>query len=445
MRYPETVNLLHSISLGLVCLLFATVPASAQTGRKSKELPPSAFKLSEVKVTGTERFKPEDVIRASGLQVGQTVHDEDFKGAIRVLGDSGAFSAIGYTFEFSTEGTKLDLKVKDADHFAPVRFENLVWFAHQELFDKLHALVPLFDGQLPITGKLIDDVSEAVQGMIDEKKLPVRVDYTRLPSDGPTEAFEFTATGPRILIDSVKFSGAGDTELPRLEAAAKDLQGEQYLQSALHSEEQKLFLPIYESEGYLKASFGDNETRVVQGDSDDVQVEVTIPVLPGPQYMLDVIELSGYKVIPVDTLKKEIPQQSGAPANDIQIRKDIENIKKLYGQKGYMEAKVDLDEPLDETKHNVRYVLRVSEGAIYKMGEVEILGVDSRTRDKLQNLWSLKTGDPYDSSYPARFITQALKQVLTTGEWNTDVHETPDQKDKDVDVTVRFDLKQPLQ
>lgn len=439
------MNFLKTVSLGVICLQFSILPVAAQALHKNKELPPSAYKLSQVNVTGTERYKPDDVIRASGLQIGQTVHDEDFKGAIRVLGDSGAFSAIGYTFEFSTEGTKWELKVKDADHFVPVRFENLVWFSHQELFEKLHGLVPLFDGQVPITGKLIDDVSEAVQGMIDERKLPVRVDYTRLPSDGPTEAFEFTATGPRILIDSVKFSGAGDTELPRLEAAAKDLQGEQYLQSAVHSEEQKLFLPVYESEGYLKASCGDNETKVVQGDTDDVQVEVTVPVIPGPQYILDSIELSGYKVIPVDTLRKEIPQQPGTPANDIQIRKDIENIKKLYEQKGYMEAKVDLDEPFDETKHTVRYVLRVSEGDIYKMGEVEILGVDSRTRDKLQNLWSLKTGDPYDSGYPARFITQALKQVLTTGEWNTDVHETPDQKDKDVDVTVRFDLKQPLQ
>jgi len=79
---------------------------------------------------------------------------------------------------------------------------------------------------------------------------------------------------------------------------------------------------------------------------------------------------------------------------------------------------------------------------MWMYGLIRFLGVDSRTSGRLQNLWTLRTGDTYDSSYARRFVAQALKQVLTTGEWNTDLQETPNRKDKTVDVTLRFDLKQ---
>jgi hypothetical protein len=35
-------------------------------------------------------------------------------------------------------------------------------------------------------------------------------------------------------------------------------------------------------------------------------------------------------------------------------------------------------------------------------------------------------------------VAQALEDVLATGEWNTDIQETRNQKDKTVDVTLRF-------
>jgi outer membrane protein insertion porin family len=412
-----------------------------QAAPKTKPLPPSAFKLIEVKVTGSH-YSSEDVTRAAGLQIGQTVRDDDFKGAMRLLGDCGAFTDIGYTFEYSAEGTSLELKLRDTDHLVPVRFENLVWFSNQELRDKVHAQVPLFNGTLPITGRLVDDVSEALQGMIDEKKIPARVDYTRVsPGDGPTEAFDFSVTGPRISIDKVEFSGADPAELPRLEAAARKLQGQDFVLSDLRSQDQKLFLPVYQAEGYLKAALDDPQPKVTQSDRDDVSVDITIPVTPGPQYKLRSIQLLGYQAFPADTLRQAINLKVGEPANSVEIAQDIDSLKKLYGTRGYMDAEIALDSQIDDADHSVRYVLHFKEGDVYKMGDLEILGVDSRTKDKLQNIWTLRQGDTYDSGYAARFVTLALKQVLTRGEWNTDIHETPDSREKNVDVSVRFDLK----
>jgi outer membrane protein assembly factor BamA len=77
------------------------------------------------------------------------------------------------------------------------------------------------------------------------------------------------------------------------------------------------------------------------------------------------------------------------------------------------------------------------------MGDLEIQGLDERNAARLEDDWQLRSGDPYDSSYPKRFVDEALKKLSLIGEWNASVHETPDDKSETVDVTVRFDPKPP--
>jgi hypothetical protein len=66
------------VSFCLVLVLLLSIALPAQMHQHSpKDHPPSAYKLVSIKVTGTKRYKPEDVIRATGLQLGKVVHKED--------------------------------------------------------------------------------------------------------------------------------------------------------------------------------------------------------------------------------------------------------------------------------------------------------------------------------------------------------------------------------
>lgn len=437
MKYPPAVR------ISFACLLLVTTSAEGQTHAANKELSPKAFQLIAVKVLGTERYKPEDVIRAAGLELGRTVHEDNFQDAARVLGDTGAFTSVAYRFEYAPEGTTLELQVQDAPSFVPARFDNLVWFSDQELNEKLHARVPLFNGKLPVTGKLPDDLSEALQGLVDEKKIPGRIDFTRVAQgEGPTEAFVFSVTGPHITVRNIEFRSATAAELPQLEAASRRLQGTEYSRSAFLTQADKSFLPTYQEQGYLKSRFGEPEAKVVQNDPNDTLVDITVPVVAGKQYKLTSIEFSGDKAFPKETLRNLVHLQVGQPANVKQLRQDLEAIKQLYGTHGYVDVRIDPAPQINELESSVGYVVNLKEGEVFKMGDLEILGVDSQTGGRLQNLWTLRSGDIYDSSYAPRFVAQALKQVLTTGEWNTDLQETPNRKDKTVDVTLRFDPKQ---
>ena len=424
----------------MVCIFLLVGISPAQTRKPAtKELPPSAYKLLAVKVTGTKRYQPDDVIRAARLQLGETVHEDDVKDAVRLLGDSGAFRDVTYSFEFDPDGTRLDLQVQDAEPFVPVRFENLVWFSDVELLEKLRAQVPLFRGQLPVTGEMASDVSEALQALLIEKHVAGEVDYLRVAqSDGPVDAFAFSVSGPHITIRNVNFSGADATLLPLLEAAARKLQGIEYLRSSLRVQVEKSFLPIYREHGYLKAVFGDAAAKVTGDDAKEIPVDVIFPVDSGRQYKLSVIQLTGNRALTADALRPLIRLQVGQPANALQLEKDLETIKQLYATHGYMAATITAEPETDDAQSTVTYVLHIVEGDVYKMGDLEIQGLDSRTTARLQNEWTLRAGDTYDSSYSQRFVQQAYKEI---GDWNVSVHESPNPEDKTVDVTVRFDPK----
>jgi outer membrane protein assembly factor BamA len=428
--------------LVLPCLCFFS--AVAQTARKpaSKELPPSAFKLIAVKATGTKRYKPEEIAGAAGLQIGQTVREDDFKGAARLLGQTGAFGDISYSFEYSPEGTKVEFQLQDAERFVPVHFDNVVWFSDQELMDKLHAQVPLFQGQLPVGGNLADQVSNALQGLLIARNLQGRVDYLRVAhEDGPVEAFVFTVSGPEIQIRNITFGGAGASELPLLEAAAKKLQGADFSRSIFRTQEDKDFLPLYRERGYLKATFGDAQAKVIENSADETTVDVTFPVEPGRQYKMTQLILEGHRFLAAESLRPLIHAQPNQPVDAVQLETDVETMKKLYGTHGYMAAVIAAEPEMDDANATVKYVLRIKEGDVYSMGDLEIRGLDSRTTARLQNDWKLRGGDTYDSSYPKRFLDQADKDISLGADWNGSVRESLNADEKTVDVTLHFDPK----
>src|SRR3979490_748057 len=75
------------------------------------QMPPAARTLIAVKAKGTEGLRRDGVVAASGLRMGSTVGEDDFKRAARRLGDTGVFSDIGYSYSYSSAGTKLELQV----------------------------------------------------------------------------------------------------------------------------------------------------------------------------------------------------------------------------------------------------------------------------------------------------------------------------------------------
>ena len=413
---------------------------SAQTRKPPRPATPSASKLISIRATGSTRYTPAQIAAATGLHLGQVVTDDDFKEVSRHLGETGAFSNVAYTFQFDPDGIKLEVQVTDSESFVPVRFENFVWLSDQELRARLSAREPLFQGQLPVSGNLADQVSEDLQALAIEHNLHGRVDYLRAgPQDGPMEAFEYSISGQPIVIRSIDFSGAGPAELPALEVAARRLSRQEYSHSRLILQAEKSFLPVFLEHGYLKAKVGEPQPKVVEETPEETSVNVTFAITPGRQYKASEVQLSGYtSIFPVEKLRELIHLQPGQIANAIQTDRDVEALKKLYGTRGYMGVQIH---PLPETNDadsTVKYVFEFKEGSVYKMGDLEVRGLDSKATERIGADWKLLPGQTYDSDYPGQFLA-SIAGAFPAEQWKITLHETPDDQDKVVDVSLRFD------
>jgi outer membrane protein insertion porin family len=180
---------------------------------------------------------------------------------------------------------------------------------------------------------------------------------------------------------------------------------------------------------------------VVEGSPRETAVDVTFPVDPGRQYKLTAIEIAGYKSFSAETLRQLMHTEMNQPANRVQLDIDIEAMKKLYGTRGYMAASIQADPELDDTNSTVRYVLRVQEGEVYSMGDLDIRGLDARLTARLEDDWRLRGGYPYDSSYPKQFLDREDKEISVLSDWDASVRESLNPKEHTVDVTLRFNQK----
>ncbi len=449
----------NTCCLPVILLLCALIPAptfaqgasrSTSSQRSSAGGKPSsvtAYKLTAIKVTGTQRYTDKEILPASGLEIGQNVGEGDFQEAVRRLGNTGLFADVAYSYSYSGAGTKLEFQLTDTDgrKLIPAIFENFVWFTDEELLQELQKRVPLFKQVLPVAGTLPDRVSDALQAVLSEKQLPGHVDYLRQGKQegGDLTGIAYRVTDVDIRIRSCQFPGASSEQAEALAIAAHNVVGAPYDRSSLAMVAQLDFLPVYLKRGYLKAAFAPSQAKVVPKSSQeeslaDVEVEAIFPVTPGKVYSTSDVTWQGNAAVKTDDLRDLIHMPIGQPADAVRLTSDLDNVRKIYRSRGYMAAQITPEPRLDDDKAAVSYLLKVTDGDQYKMGELEIVGLDTQATNHLHQAWALREGDPYNADYPKKYLDSINRSLPGGVAWNISVHEAVNAKEKTVDVTLRF-------
>jgi outer membrane protein assembly factor BamA len=447
------MKLFSRLLIALLAAVIANGGPSAIAQKPLEQASPSARKLISIKVTGSKRYSEDAIVAATGLPIGSAIVENDFKKAALRLGAMGVFSDVGYTFSYSSAGTKLEFHVTDAEKFAQVRFEDFVWFSDLDLLSRIKDRAPLFNGTVPVSGKLADQISDVLQAMLVENGIPGHVDYVRAAaSEGQPETIIYSVSDVVIQVRNFEFNGAGDAELPALEEAAKSMPGRDYSRTRLQALVQHQLLPVYHARGYLKAAFGDPQPKIVKMPSSDSSedglrhqtiVDVVFDVNPGLQYKLKNLEWSGNQEFSSEVLQKMVRAEPGEPANTVRLSDNLKDVQKLYGSKGYVTATLKADATYDDASSVVVLRIDVKEGAVYHMGDLEFRGLDNSLTTKLRNAWKIRPGDVYDSTYLSEYLPAAHKLLPATLDWDVSSHVTANVREKTVDVDLIYSVKAP--
>jgi outer membrane protein assembly factor BamA len=395
------------------------------------------FNLARIVVTGSHRYQEEDVVRATGLTVNTQVTADDLQNAANRLGNSGAFASVQFLFKpvVGTKGVEADFQVKDAEKYLPAVFENFVWFSDQDLQAAVHQAVPLFNGGIPGSGSMSDDVSAALGKFLASKGLPSEISCTMSAIfGGPPTSYKFKVTDANLKVRDITLVGATHMDTEQLAKAVAPLKGTDYLRSDVAIVLEKNLSPIYQQRGYLKFAITEIKPKL----DEKTQVTVEAALSEGEQYRLAGLSWSGNTLISSDELTKHITLKTGNPVDGLQLDRDLSQMRKLYGKFG-REAVIIKPVPAF-TSDTVSYAFQVTEGELYRMGKLEIQGVEPEQAHKLEQIWKLAEGEPYDATYVHQFIANTVVKV-PGHKWAWKMFEQIDDPQKTVNVRLQIKIE----
>ena len=163
----------------------------------------------------------------------------------------------------------------------------------------------------------------------------------------------------------------------------------------------KALRTLYRGDGYYDATV----IPVIQSTGEDKST-LTFYIKEGPLARIKRVDFVGNHSIPADDLRGGIATQkysfftswlsgTGTYKKD-EIPNDIERIKDIYANKGYLNAKVGMpDVVLSDDKEWFHVTFPISEGEVYQVGELEFTGNEEFTDEELKATLEAKSGEVF--------------------------------------------------
>jgi outer membrane protein insertion porin family len=391
--------------------------------------------LVKIVVTGSQRYQPQDLVRATGLKENFLVTREELDASTKRLIDSGVFAAVEYTFRpaANVRGVEAVFQVKDAEKFLPAEFENFVWWSDSELENSLHQAVPLFAGKaVPLAGTLPDEIATALSKLLESKNVNTKVVWQQWAAVGQLpSAYRFKVASGVPKIKDVQLQGASHVPPDVLTRFVDSLKGRDYLRSELNKNLERILVPAYLEHGYALFKVTDVQPLV----ADDKTLSINISVSEGNRYKLGGYSWSGNTAATAEQLSRFVTLKPNEPVNVVALEKNVEAARKFLGKFGRVAATI---KPVPAfSGDNVTYDFQVTEGDLYRMGDLEIEGLDSAATQKMRDLWKLAPGSTYDSTYVAYFVSHLILRRAGSV-FTCEYLEQPDDAQKVVNIRLQF-------
>jgi outer membrane protein insertion porin family len=362
---------------------------------KSQEQP----LIKSIEIKGLRRID-ENAVKAKitqrpGEPISQEKTNEDIKNIFKM----GYFEDVRAEIELFEGGIKLIYVVKEKPTIVKIDFQGNREFSDAKLKEKI-AITP---GAMA-DAVLIQDNANKLRAFYEEEGywLSRIVPVIKTISPAEVSLTYLINEGPKVKIKKIIIEGnkAISTNKIKKTMETKEWWLFSFITSSGYYKKDRMdtdtdkIKDLYFNNGYIKVAVGEPKIQLTDNKKGMV---ITILISEGDQYRVSSVEFSGNKIFGDDEIRKKITITPGEPFSKETLRKDILSISELYSENGYALITITPDLIPDESKKLVKVVLKIDEGAKYKIGRIEISG-NTKTRDKvIRREISFDEGDTFNS------------------------------------------------
>ncbi|MGH9745649.1 MAG: POTRA domain-containing protein [Candidatus Acidiferrales bacterium] len=370
-------------------------------------------RLAAVIVTGSHRFKSQEIAGATGLRTGSTVTRDELQLAADRLARLGLFQNVQYKFSSGANGLTVEYELADAPT-VPVTFDNFPKFSDDELRTALKNAVVLFDGTAPENGTILPTMSNAIEELIATRGLHATVTHSVVSAPSGDHVLQFRIEGDVLRVANVEFSDSLARMDPAVQQGLAQLIGKPFSRSAIELFEFEQVRPLYLKRAFLRVKFPAPTARF-EGDPTKPlpdKVFVLAPIEPGPAYKWGGVEWSGNSVMTAAQLQGYVQLKPGDIADGVRMEAGWNRILDVYGAQGYLDAKLTQTPHYDDAAASVSYTVAVAEGPQYRMGQLVLTGLSLEGERRIRAAWQIPAGAVFDKGVYEEFVERGAKEAF---------------------------------
>jgi outer membrane protein insertion porin family len=378
--------------------------------------------IDSIRVIGNRRIPKETVLARLFTHPGDTYDPISIERDFNSLWNTGYFENLRIEREDSEKGIILDIFVKEKPTIREINYKGLNAVSQSDVLDRFKkekvglSVESQYDPAkvLRATTVLKDILSEH-----GHQFAVIKIDVKDIPPASVQLNF-IIKEGPTVKVGQIKFTGNQHLSSLLLRRSMKNLKPigipysilfedlfPQTFDSSKLEEDTERVRYAFRDKGYYNAAIEQPKTQIRdQGGlnwftfrpNKGKRIDILIPVEEGDRFRLGTITFTGNKAVTnVRALRATFAVKDGDWFNATLIGKGLENLKKAYGQLGYINFGAIPKPVFDDQKKTVSLNIDIDEGKPFYVSRIEFQG-NTTTRDKvIRRELMLDEGQVYNS------------------------------------------------
>jgi len=378
--------------------------------------------IEQIRVIGNRRIPKETVLARLFTHVGDQYDPISIERDFNSLWNTGYFENLRIEREESDKGVILNIYVQEKPTIREVNYKGLNSFSVSDALDRFKKEKVAISVESQFDPTKVKHAEAVLREMLAEhghQFATIKTEVKTIPPASVQVNFNIKE-GPTVKVGQIRFAGNQHISSLNLRRSMKNLKpvGIPYslifenlfaktFDASKLEEDSERVRQAYRDKGYANAAVEEPKTQIRDEGGlnwftfrprKGKRIDILMPIEEGARYKLGSITFSGNKAVSnTKALRGQFPTKDGEWFSATAMGKGLENLKKAYGQLGYINFGAIPTPKYDEQNKTVSFNIDIDEGKQFYVSRIEFQG-NTITRDRvIRRELLLEEGQVYNS------------------------------------------------